>query len=207
MTTERLNVLVLESERGAADVARHDLVTAGHTVVGCHEAGEPVFPCNALIEGRGCPLDTEVIDVALVVRRHHGAVPRASEDGARCALVHQIPLVVTGRVLLNPFDAFATEVTRSENLVEACERAAHTSSRRHVDAAERVLREVLDRRGLDDVYPTLDVIRRRGCLLIRVRGAGALDHTTKNVASARMIGAVRAVDAYAHGIDVTFEDA
>jgi hypothetical protein len=207
MTTETLNVLVLESERGASEVARHDLAAAGHNVVACHEPGDPPFPCNALIEGRGCPLDTEVIDVALLVRRHHGAIPKLREDGARCALVRRIPLVVAGHVLLNPFDEFATEVTGSADVVDACERAAHASSRRYVDAAEKVLRDVLDRRGLDDVYPIVQVVRRHGCLLIRVVGAGELDHTTKNVASARMIGAVRAVDRYARGIDVSFEDA
>jgi len=42
-------------------------------------------------------------------------------------------------------------------------------------------------------------------LLVYVTGAGDLDHRIKNLASARMIGAVRAVDAYARGIDVTFE--
>jgi hypothetical protein len=206
MTTEKLNVLVLESNRGAADVACHDLAASGHNILTCHEPDEPAFPCNALIEGRGCPLDTDVIDVALLVRGHHAASPRVREDGARCALVRRIPLVVTGRVLLNPFDAFAAEVTQSADVVDVCERAARASSRRHVDAAEKVLRDVLDRRSLHDVYPRVQVLRRHGCLLIRVAGAGDLDHTTKNLASARMIGAVRAVDRYARGIDVTFED-
>jgi hypothetical protein len=207
MTTEKLNVLVLESERGVGDVARHDLVAAGHNIVGCHEPGEPGFPCNALIEGRSCPLDTEVVDVALLVRGRVGALPRPREEGARCAVVHRIPLVVAGHVLLNPFESFATGVVEEHSdVVDACERAAHASLRHHVEAAEKVLREVLDRRGLEDVYPAVDVVRRRGCLLIRVTGGGDLDHTTKNVASARMLGAVRAVDRYARGIDVTFEE-
>ena len=35
MMSEKLNVLVLESERGAADWASHELQQAGHTVLRC----------------------------------------------------------------------------------------------------------------------------------------------------------------------------
>lgn len=39
----KLKVLVLESDQGAADVAREELTAAGHVVLRCHEPGAPRF--------------------------------------------------------------------------------------------------------------------------------------------------------------------
>jgi hypothetical protein len=43
-----LNVMVLESEYGAADEARAELVEAGHVVSQCHDRGQPTFPVEEL---------------------------------------------------------------------------------------------------------------------------------------------------------------
>ena len=43
-----LNIMVLESDRGAADEAARDLTEAGHVVLRCHEPGEPAFPCRGI---------------------------------------------------------------------------------------------------------------------------------------------------------------
>src|SRR5205807_4199387 len=64
----KLKVLVLESDQGAADVAREELTAAGHVVLRCHEPGAPAFPCNALAKDQRCPLDAADVDVALDVR-------------------------------------------------------------------------------------------------------------------------------------------
>jgi hypothetical protein len=207
--TEPLNVLVLESEVDAASVARDDLMGAGHKVFGCHEPGVPAFPCNALAEGHECPLLSEVVDVALVVRSRPRSQPAPREDGVRCALQQHVPLVVAGSTLLNPFDAYATEVVdRDADVVDAVERAARSPMRHHTERAANALREVLDRRGVH-ASPLVAVVRHKGVLVIEVRvaGADALDHETKSMAAVRMTAAVRAFDPNAKGVDVVFETA
>ena len=72
-----LNVMVLESEHGAADEARAELVEAGHVVLQCHDRGRPTFPCRGIVDAESCPLNSHTVDLALTVRsrahlsRHH----------------------------------------------------------------------------------------------------------------------------------------
>ena len=202
--TGQLNVLVLESDAGAADVAETSLVEAGHQVVRCHEPGHALFPCNALAEGRACPLDGTPVDVTLDVRLHARTHPTAGEDGAVCALRQHVPLVVAGPDVLNPFDRFATEVIgRDDDIVASVERAARSPLSQHTEAAARAMREVLDARGLS-VAPVVAVYRRRGGLVVEVAGGLALDRGTKDMAAVRMLAAVRALDQHAKGVDVAF---
>src|SRR5437660_5032568 len=108
--TANLHVLVLESDQGAADVAREELTAAGHVVLRCHDPGAPAFPCNALVKGGHCPLDAADVDVALDVRARPRSQPAAQEDGVACALRHQLPVVVAGTTVLNPYDGYAVEM-------------------------------------------------------------------------------------------------
>lgn len=54
-----MRVLVVESDRRAADKAITDLQAAGHHVMRCHETDLPAFPCNALCDKGTCPIDTQ----------------------------------------------------------------------------------------------------------------------------------------------------
>ena len=119
-----LNVLVLESDRGAATEAVAELQAAGHTVLRCHDGETPAFPCSALTED-GCPLRRNIVDVALTVRRRPRSQPAPQEDGVTCALRTHVPLVVAGATMLNPYDTFAAEIAQgADDIVGACERAA-----------------------------------------------------------------------------------
>ncbi|MGZ4690569.1 MAG: hypothetical protein ACXWAY_13165, partial [Acidimicrobiia bacterium] len=62
-----MEVLVVESEPGAAAIAIAQLEAAGHRVARCHEPGSRAFPCAGLDPGR-CPLEEDAIDVVLTVR-------------------------------------------------------------------------------------------------------------------------------------------
>jgi hypothetical protein len=203
---QRLNVLLLESEPGAAAIARHELEGAGHVVKYCHDPGRVEFPCNALVEGRGCPLEGEPIDVALDVRARHRARPTLGEDGVTCALRQHIPVVVAGAAELSPYDEYATEIVgQSFDVVAACERAASAPLVRHSAEAARTLREMLARREIT-IDPEVEVRRQHGALVITVHGAEALDASAKSMAAARMTAAVRAVDRYSRGVDVMFAE-
>jgi hypothetical protein len=202
-----LNVLVLESERCAADAAIGELESAGHNVLRCHEPGAAAFPCKALGDKPHCPLRSGVVDVAITVRPHPRSQPAPQEDGVSCALESHVPLVVAGSKLMNPFNGFATEVLdRTYDVVGACERAARAPLRRHGEATAAALAGVLEVHGVTGVSPTTEVVRLHGRLHATVRGAGALDHTVKSVASVRIIGALREIDPDAQGIDVAFDD-
>jgi hypothetical protein len=202
-----LNVLVLESEPGAAGTAEFELERAGHRVLFCHEPGRPAFPCNAIAEHGKCPLDTVPIDVALDVRPRPRSQPAPREDGVTCAIRRHVPLVVAGPAALNPYDGYATEVLdRSYDVVGACERAAAAPLPEHTAAANGAMHEVLVRRALT-AAPDVAVLRRHGRLVIEVTGAGALEPPVRSVAAVRMTGAVRAVDPDADGIDVVYAPA
>ncbi|HEX5614522.1 MAG TPA: hypothetical protein VFZ83_05155 [Acidimicrobiia bacterium] len=200
----KLHVLVLESERGAADAAVEELEHAGHAVHRCHEAGVAAFPCKGL-DGDACPMDGAPIDVALTVRSRPRSQPAPHEDGVRCALQRHIPLVVAGSKVLNPFEPWAAEVLdRTYNVVEPCERAAAAPLARHSDRAHRALLAVLAHHDIRGLSPHVDVFRRAGALEVRVHGAADMEHGVRAMASVRIIGALRELDHTATGIDVSF---
>jgi hypothetical protein len=202
--TGQLNVLVLESDHGAADVAETDLVEAGHRIVRCHEPGHAAFPCNALVAGHACPLEGVPVDVALDVRLHARTHPTPTEDGAVCAIRQHVPLVVAGPDVLNPFEAYATAtVARDDDIVDAVERAARAPLPPQTEAAARAVRAVLDTRAVH-ANPIVVVKRQAGALVVDVTGASSLDRETKDVTAVRIVAAIREVDRAARGIDVRF---
>jgi hypothetical protein len=199
-----LNVLVLESDPGAATVARQELRGAGHTLHYCHDPGQASFPCNALREGRGCPFEGEPIDVALDVRRRVRSAPTTREDGVACAIRQHVPLVVAGPTVFSPYAEYTTEMHEDAfDVVAACERAAAAPLPRHTAVARGALDATLERRSL----PTgaqVTVYRHNGSLHVSVGAASDIDHATRNMIAVRIAAALRAIDRYARGIDVVF---
>jgi hypothetical protein len=128
MTTP-LDVLVIESRPGAAAAAARALQAAGHTTTSCHPDGaEAAFPCRAVIDPAGCPLDDRP-DVALLVRDGN-AEPGAHEQGASCAVRDGIPLVEAGPPdALDPYEPWLAGRVDGDtgDIVAACE-AARTAA-------------------------------------------------------------------------------
>ncbi len=117
------SVLVVGTDQWAIEQAGAQLRTAGREVRHCQEPGEPAFPCNALIEGRRCPLDIGV-DVVLDVRARPVSPPPLEEFGAICALHAGVPLVVAGVAWEGGFSPWAAGiVAHGEHLVDACDAA------------------------------------------------------------------------------------
>jgi len=202
----KLSVLVLESQPGGADRSRAELEARGHTVVGCHAPGRPVFPCDAIAAGRECPLEAGVVDVALVVRARDASQPTPREDGAACAIRRHVPLVVAGATRWHPYAPYAGEtVDGVAGVVDACERTATAPLPAHSAAAARALQETLERRG-QALGPEVSVLRRDGALVVRVAHAHRLDAATKGMAAVRMMAALRSLDHDSRGIDVSFDD-
>lgn len=201
----KLRVLVLESERGAANDAVGLLEGAGHEVLRCHEPGAPAFPCKALAEHPDCPVRTGVVDVALTVRSRPRSQPAPHEDGVACALARHVPLVVAGSTALNPYEDWATTVLdRTDDVVAAVESAADAPLPRHAVRADAAARAVLATHGATGVSLRSEVRRRDGRLFVEMHGGDALDQQVRSVVSVRVIGALRDVDTDAGGVDVVF---
>jgi hypothetical protein len=198
-----LNVMVLESDPGAADSAARALTEAGHEVLRCHEAGATSFPCNGLEDQSKCPLRSHSVDVALTVRRGVRSEPTPLEDGVRCALMHRTPLVVVGPPVFDPFDAFEARVLADDDdVVGACEEVAVSELPRHSRIATEALRAA---RNPDDMPAAarVTVTRRHGCLLAAVSGLDELTPRQRDAAIVRMMMKLREYDSSARGIDVT----
>jgi hypothetical protein len=203
--TERLRVLVVTSERGAADLAIDELTEAGHDVARCTADGEPSFPCAALIDDARCPLlEQPPVDVVLDVRPRPRAQPAPGEAGVTCALQHHVPLVVAGATVFNPFESWATEVVPTTfDIAGACERAARAPLPRHSDAATRALLTTLGTHGVHG-RAHASVFRHAGRLTVQVASPSALEPGIQNIASVRILAALRALDPFAAGVDVCF---
>jgi hypothetical protein len=198
-----LNVMVLESEPNGADEACDELTAAGHTVLRCHDAGQPAFPCRGILDHDACPLSAHVVDVALAVRPRVRSAPAASEDGVRCALMANVPLVVAGPSALDPYDRYATRVLdRTYQVVDACEGAAGQELPGHIRRARHVLTDSL---GADRVSGAdVSVTRQSGGLRVVVAGVDGATRAQRNAAVVRIVGALRAFDRSAKTIDVNW---
>jgi hypothetical protein len=117
-------VLVVGTDDWAVEQSAAALEGAGFGVLRCHEPGEPAFPCNALIEGRTCPLEVG-FDVVATVRARPLDAMAQGEIGVICALRKGIPLVAAGVAPDRPFGPWAAvTVEQGGDLVEACEKVA-----------------------------------------------------------------------------------
>ncbi len=206
MTSEPLQVLVVESSPGAADDTCAELVAAGHTARRCYERGAKPFPCNGIAEGRKCPFDEAAIDVAIGVRQFPHAQTTPREDGLRCAIRKRVPLVLAGANTMSPYADYATETTtRTSGVVAICERAARAPLPAHTAAATRVVVAATRDAGLAGTPQA--VVRQRGkSLVVEIFGAGDLSAAARTVVSARVLVALRELDDYHRVIDTVFAD-
>jgi len=197
-----MRVLVVGTLPSAVDRTEAQLVAAGYDVVRCHEPGERPFPCAGLIDGRGCPLEADPVDVVVTARDRPWPTPSPHEDGAVCALRRHVPLVVTGSGASDPFERWTTrEVCPGDDLAAACVDAARAPLRRHGEVATAAAREVVAQAGIDtgDVYAV--VHRARGVLKVTLTLPGRAADVGGNV-TARVLTALRELDPHAAGIDV-----
>jgi hypothetical protein len=115
-------VLVVGTDDWAIEQSATELEAGGCTVLRCHEPGDPAFPCNALIQGRTCPLDVG-FDVVVTVRARATSEPSQAEMGVVCALHQGTPLVVAGVASERPFGPWsALTVEQGGDVVTACEK-------------------------------------------------------------------------------------
>lgn len=100
-------VLVVGTDDWAVEQVASTLAEAGCRTLTCHPPGEPVFPCNALVEGRTCPLDAG-FSVVVTVRARPVDSPAPGEMGVICGVHAGAALVIAGMGGRNPFLRWAT---------------------------------------------------------------------------------------------------
>jgi hypothetical protein len=197
-----MRVLVVGTEPVGVRRATEELRSAGYDVVLCHEEGEAAFPCAALRDDRGCPLEQAPVDVVLDVHADGTPVPSAYEDGVACGVREHLPLVVAG-AREHPYARWVTEeATGDADVVAACEVAAAAPSAAHGAVAVRAARESLEHSGIDPKGTAAAVHRRDGCLLVMLT-LPPHPEGIESMVVARVVSAVRAHDDRARGIDVT----
>lgn len=199
-----MDVLVLESEHGAADSTVEKLEESGHRVFRCHEPRAAVFPCRALAGEAPCPLADPGIDVAVTVRARPDLRPSVREDGVACALRARVPLVVAGHDVLNPYEEWAAEVVQDDDVVGACERVVAAPSGDHSEAATDALREALQRRAGSTGHADAVVWRDHDRLRVRLERVEGIDDSVRGIVAADVTAALRAFDPVIPKIDVSF---
>jgi len=117
-------VLVVGVDEWAIRDAVDQLRAAGLATHRCTGSGEAAFPCNAMVPGRGCPLDQHDVGVVLDVRHRPSAEPTWSEMGAVCGLRAGIPLVTAGVPGMDGgFGPWARRVPPFGDIVTSCDDA------------------------------------------------------------------------------------
>lgn len=191
---------------GAAEATRRvgrDLEAAGHTITRCHDEGAPAFPCRAVIDGERCPLESEDVQVAVAVRlQEEPAGHSPEEDGIRCALRHRVPVVLAGAAAESPYAEWAARSCDLDHVVETVETVAESPLAQHSRAATRSFRAVLAQHDFDPVPASATVTRSGRDLKVTLSYPGDLDRRVAEMASVRVVGAIRDVDPYASKIDV-----
>jgi len=136
-------VLVVGTDEWAIEQAADQLVAAGIRALTCHPIGQPSFPCNALVEGRTCPLDVG-FDAVIDMRARPEATPAQGEMGVICALRTKVPLITAGISGRNPFERWAVQtVGKNDDLAAMVEQvvpdlglAGVGASHEHLDRRE-----------------------------------------------------------------------
>jgi hypothetical protein len=168
----------------------------------------------ALVDGT-CPLETLAIDAAVVVRPVAVAECLPFEDGVVCAARRLIPLVVAGEIdpfattdssAEHPYRSWAVAEQYGTDVTETVEAVVHAPLPKHSAVATAAVRDTLKSHGLDPAGSSAQVYRRQGGLLIcMVEPKEEIDDKVMKMVAVRASGAVRQLDRWSRGIDVTIE--
>jgi hypothetical protein len=148
----RRPVLVLGTDDWAVEQAVTVLSEAGHEVLTCHPPGQPAFPCNALVQGRTCPLDVG-FDVVVNIRARPVDIPTLGEIGVVCGLHAGAALVTAGMGGRNPFAGWATRTVGEGNDLSAVVGEVLAARAQATTAIEADLRERATLDLADDPRP------------------------------------------------------
>jgi hypothetical protein len=195
-----MRVLMPECDTPGAAAAADRLRDAGHTVVTCHDGNDGW--CIAL-RGQRCPLETNRVDIALLVRPTPTMDRLPREEGVTCAVARRIPLVVAGSSGGHPSSRWTVTDEEGSDVTRTLETVLAEPMPEHTITATAALRAAFTTAGVDPGGSWAPVYRRNGGLLVDiVLGATVDPSTPTEVAAVRIAGALRTIDPWSASIDV-----
>jgi hypothetical protein len=192
--TRTLDVLVIESQRHAADVAVDGLLAAGHRVHRCYDRHCSGFPCRAVTDPDDCPLD-HAADVALLARRHPTPRPTPLEQPVTCAVRAGVPVVEVGpRRTFDPYaDWLLTQTEDPAGAVPAVERAAEEALASLGRTVVGTIGPLLRDEDIDPADTACEIVREARDLHVRVRLPVDVDESLRQAVSVRTLAALHDV--------------
>lgn len=203
---QQLDVLLVQSNRGAADEAVAALAAAGHRVHQCYEDDDRGFPCRGVLASSACPLDRP-IDVVLSVRRRLNPWPTGLEGGVVCAIRAGLPVVEQTADETGPFTPWVTHrITPKDDVVDACvQAAAMVEQGLAADIRLRIAR-VLEATEVDPSTVTCWTEGDDTGLDVHVGVSGPLPHGVSEAVAVRALDAIRSSSRTYGRVDVHVHD-
>jgi hypothetical protein len=202
---DRLDVLLIESRPGTAELGVAELTEAGHRVHRCYDAGARSFPCRGLT-GEGCPLD-DGVDVAFLARGHVMPRPTPLEHGVSCAIRAGVPIVEQGPDVLDPYSPWVVaRVDRGDDVAAACEAAAAAAFDPLREAIRLRTARLLAGAGIDPVAVRCQIEADGPALVIRLDLPTAVSRGVEQALAVRVLDAVRTTPRTYGRIDVEVRD-
>ena len=144
--------------------------------------------------------------MVVLIRTAASSDRRPGEDGALCGARRRIPLVVAGAAEASPYADIATVEDETDDVLTTVETVAGLPLADHTVAASIALHECLARRGVRNPRSHVRVYRCNGGLNVRLHfDSGAPAPAVVSAVAVRVVGALRALDPWASGIDVSVE--
>ena len=119
-----MRIMITGTEGSGIDRVDRALLAAGHRTTSCAAAPGDRGRCRATEDRSACPFVSGV-DVIVAARAHPLPHLTRQERVVECVLLSDVPLVVVGSTVTNPYgDRATTLVEGFEDVVAACEAAA-----------------------------------------------------------------------------------
>jgi hypothetical protein len=116
-----MKILLTGTEGSGIERAGHELRIAGHLTETCITGSGDRGRCRAGDDPAACPF-ADGVDLIVAAREH--PLPHLSRQEllTSCALLHEVPLVVAGATITNPYGGRAALVVEGfDGLAVACE--------------------------------------------------------------------------------------
>lgn len=196
-----MHVLMPDARSWGATVAARCLDRAGHTV---HTCGIDAGGRCAAFRGERCPLDAAPIDAVVLVRASVSPTRLPGEEGVVCGVARRIPLIVAGSAMESPYADVATAEDQTDDVVTTLETVHSLPLPDHTVAASVALHESRRARGHAESPAYARVYRDAGRLVARLHfERGTPTRSDVMAAAVRVVGALREMDPWAAGIDVS----
>jgi CheY-like chemotaxis protein len=124
-----MRILVTGTEGSGIDRVERDLQAAGHETTACASGPAARGRCRGTEDKSACPFVGGGVDVIVAARQRPLPHLTKQEQLVECVLLNDIPLVVVGSTVMNPYGKRAAVLVEGfDEVVAACEAAVTAPS-------------------------------------------------------------------------------